>query len=151
MSDFAHLHFHVRPSDQGQIVEVAYAWDHGHDRVVRRTFDRSDQSESFAIAEDGRETFEPYNDQDFSHLSWTKIEAPTLAQRLLDFDRLGEADETFRRLNNAGYGFDPSDEMDGWTLIYRAQHNSEVSIYRDNEEAVLIGDANGPWAVRVSA
>jgi hypothetical protein len=76
---------------------------------------------------------------------------PTLAARLLDGDRDDEASSTFSRLNNAGEGFDPDDEIAAWDLVYRAQNDTEVSIYEDGYDAILVGDVNGPWAVRVSA
>ena len=75
---------------------------------------------------------------------------PTLAARLLDGDRDDEAGPTFTRLNNAGEGFDPDDDLGGWDLVYRAQNDTEVSVYADGDDAILVGDANGAWAVRVS-
>jgi len=155
--DISALTFLVRPSDGGQIVEVSYAYDPEAQVVVRRTYDQSDRSESFATAEDDRETFEPFDDQDFSHLDWIQIPGePTLAARLLDFDRGGEADETYQRINDAGDGFDPTREIDAWTLVYRAQNTDEVSIYADGDDAILVGtdgmgDDDSRWAVRVSA
>ena len=148
---FDHLHFHVRPNDQGQIVEVSYAYDTEAQRVVRRIYDQSDRSDSFATAEDDRDTFEPYNNQRFSHLEWEDVDmGPTLAARLLDGDRDDEAGPTFTRLNNAGEGFDPDDDLGDWDLVYRATADDEVSIYADGDDAILVGDANGAWAVRVS-
>jgi len=73
----------------------------------------------------------------------------TLAARLLDGDRNDEASATFTRLNNAGEGFDPDDDdLAGWELVYRAQNMDEVSIYADGDDAILVGDAGGAWAVR---
>lgn len=74
----------------------------------------------------------------------------TLASRLLDGDRNDEAVSTFGYLNNAGEGFDPDGELADWELVYRAQNMDEVSIYADGDEAILVGDADGLWAVRVS-
>ena len=75
---------------------------------------------------------------------------PTLAARLLDGDRDDEASAIFTRLNNAGEGFDPDDDLGDWDLVYRATTDDEVSIYADGDDAILVGDANGAWAVRVS-
>ena len=75
----------------------------------------------------------------------------TLAARLLDGDRNDEASATFTQLNDAGEGFDPDDDLAGWELVYRAQNMDEVSIYADGDDAILVGDAGGLWAVRVSA
>lgn len=38
------------PENQGQMVEVSYGWHEG--RLYRRTFDRSDLSESWAVADE---------------------------------------------------------------------------------------------------
>ena len=147
---FDHLHFHVRPNDQGQIVEISYAYDTEAQRVVRRIYDQSDRSDSFATAEDDRDTFEPHNNQRYSQLDWEDVDmGPTLAARLLDGDD-AEASATFSRLNNEGEGFDPAEEIADWDLVSRAQNDTEVSIYADGDDAILVGDANGPWAVRVS-
>tara|TARA_R110000868_G_scaffold382146_1_gene648627 strand:- start:96 stop:350 length:255 start_codon:yes stop_codon:yes gene_type:complete len=75
----------------------------------------------------------------------------TLAARLLDGDRNDEASSTFTQINNDGEGFDPDDDLAGWELVYRAQNMDEVSIYADGDDAILVGDAGGLWAVRVSA
>jgi hypothetical protein len=51
--------------------------------------------------------------------------------------------------NNAGDGFDPGDlEL---VLVHPSRADDEVAIYRDDAsgDVVLVGDANGPWAVRV--
>lgn len=75
----------------------------------------------------------------------------TLAARLLDGDRHDEATSTFTRLNDEGEGFDPDGEIADWELVSRASNMDEVSIYADGDDAVLVGDAGGLWAVRVSA
>jgi len=75
----------------------------------------------------------------------------TLAARLLDGDRDDEASSTFDRLNSAGEGFDPDAEIEDWNLVSRATTDDEVSVYADGDDAILVGDANGAWAVRVSA
>ena len=160
ISNFDHLAFLVRPADQGKMVEISYAWDANRERVVRRIYDPTDDTGSFAMAEDHREVFEPWNNQRFDHLDWVEVavagypapvEARSLAARLLDGDRDDEAGPTFTRLNNAGEGFDPDDDLGGWDLVYRAQNDTEVSVYADGDDAILVGDANGAWAVRVSA
>lgn len=75
----------------------------------------------------------------------------TLASRLLDGDRNDEASATFTELNDDGEGFDPDDYIGDWELVYRAQNMDDVSIYADGDDAILVGDADGLWAVRVSA
>jgi hypothetical protein len=76
----------------------------------------------------------------------------TLAARLLNGDRNDEATSTFSKLNDAGEGFDPDDDdLAGWELVSRAANMDEVSIYADGDDAVVVGDAGGLWAVRVSA
>jgi hypothetical protein len=75
----------------------------------------------------------------------------TLAARLLNGDRNDEATGTFSELNDAGEGFDPDDDLAGWELVARAANMDEVSIYADGDDAILVGDAGGLWAVRVSA
>ena len=67
-----------------------------------------------------------------------------------------EAGRLFQRLNNAGEGFDPEDDIADWDLVYRAQNDTEVSIYADGDDAILVatdgsGDDDSRWAVRVSA
>jgi hypothetical protein len=75
----------------------------------------------------------------------------TLAARLLNGDRNDEATSTFSKLNDAGEGFDPDEALAGWELVSRAANMDEVSIYADGDDAVVVGDAGGLWAVRVSA
>lgn len=76
----------------------------------------------------------------------------TLASRLIDGDRDDEAPATFSRLNDAGQGFGPDDDdLAEWELVSRAANMDEVSIYADGDDAILVGDAGGLWAVRVSA
>jgi len=155
MFNFSSLHFIVRPSDAGQIVDVSYAYDSEAQLVVRRRYDQSDRSESFATAEDDRETFEPHNNQDFSDLYWTEIPAEvetTLASRILDGDSEGEANDTYQR--DAGDGFDPTSRIGFWELVYASSSTDQVSIYRDGDDAILIGtdgmgDDDSRWAVRV--
>ena len=159
MSNFSSLHFIVRPSDAGQIVEVSYAYDSEAQLVVRRIYDQSDRSDRYATAEDDRETFEPYNNQDFSDLDWTEIPAEvetTLASRILDGDSEDEANDTYRQINDAGDGFDPTSRIDSWELVYASSSTDHVSIYRDGDDAILVGtngmgDEDSRWAVRVSA
>ena len=52
--------------------------------------------------------------------------------------------------NNAGEGYDPEGEDLG-DLVLAATSDDHVSIYRDGEDVVLVGDAGGAWAVRVRA
>lgn len=69
----AALDFSVRPADQGQIVEVAYAADWENEVLVRRVTDRSDGSVVFACAtiKDGK--FEPWNGVLPDHGEWASI------------------------------------------------------------------------------
>jgi len=153
---FSHLHFMVRPDDAGQIVEISYAYDSEAQLVVRRVYDQSDRSESFATAEDDRPTFEPYNNQRYSQLDWEDAyTGPTLAERLLDGDD-AEASATFSRLNDEGEGFDPAEEISEWKLVWLADSTDGVAVYRDGDDAILVatdgsGDDDSRWAVRVSA
>ena len=75
----------------------------------------------------------------------------TLAARLIAGDRHDEASATFTELNDAGEGFDPDGEIDEWELVSRASNMDEVSVYADGDDAILVADAGGQWAVRVSA
>jgi hypothetical protein len=128
---FSHLHFMVRPDDQGQIVEVSYAYDTEGQRVVRRIYDQSDRSDSYATAEDDREVFEPWNNQRFAHLDWEDAyTGPSLAERLLLDGDDAEASATFDRLNNEGEGFDPAQEIAGWKLCWLADTTDGVAVYK---------------------
>ena len=61
---------------------------------------------------------------------------------------------------DARYSFDPIGESDGdinsmasetdMPLVYRAYSDNDVAIYSDGEQHVLVCDANGPIAIRVS-
>jgi len=153
---FDHLTFLVRPSDGGQIVEISYAYDGESQRVVRRIYDQSDRSDSFATAEDDRPSFEPWNNQRYAHLDWEDAyTGPRLAERLFDGDD-AEASATFSRLNNEGEGFDPADEIAGWKVVWLADDTNGVAVYRDGDDAILVGtdgsgDEESRWAVRVCA
>ena len=153
---FLHLHFHIRPDDAGQIVEVSYAYDSEAQVVVRRVYDQSDRSDSYATAEDERETFEPWNNQRYHQLDWEPAyTGPTLAERLLDGDD-AEASATFSRLNDQGDGFDPAEEIAGWKVVWLADGTDGVAVYQDGYDAILVatdgsGDDDSRWAVRVSA
>ena len=70
------------------------------------------------------------------------------AARNLD---LGPAEAAFALGNNAGDGFDPDADIGGWDLVHAAETDDSVSVYTDGEDVVLVGDANGAWAVRVVA
>lgn len=60
-------------------------------------------------------------------------------------------------LNNAGKGFDPEPDLEGWTLLRSAESTDDVSVYEVTDDEgdrwiVLVGtDGSGrePWAVRV--
>lgn len=153
---FSHLHFMVRPDDAGQIVEVSYAYDTEAQVVVRRVYDQSDRTDSFATAEDDRSDFEPWNNQRFGHLDWEPAyTGPSLAEQLLDGDDdLSSA--TFSRLNDQGEGFDPAEEIGGWKVVWLADGTDGVAVYQDGYDAILVGtdgsgDDDSRWAVRVSA
>jgi len=55
----------------------------------------------------------------------------------------------YRRSNDRGDGFDPGPESERGRLIYSAQTADEVSVYNDDDGILLVGDANGDWAVRM--
>jgi hypothetical protein len=80
---------------------------------------------------------------------------PSLAERLLDGDDdLSSA--TFTRLNSEGEGFDPTEEIGEWKLVWLAGTTDDVAVYRDGDDVVLVGtdgsgDDDSRWAVRVSA
>jgi hypothetical protein len=44
------MQLHTAPEDQGQIVEVSYGWDDGY--LYRRTFDQSDRTECWEVADE---------------------------------------------------------------------------------------------------
>jgi hypothetical protein len=52
--------------------------------------------------------------------------------------------------NNANDGFDPV-LYDYGDLVLLADSDDQVSIWLDGDDVILVGDANGPWAVRVLA
>lgn len=60
--------------------------------------------------------------------------------------------------NNAGQGYavgdDDSDINDlaetlGLPLIERASNDRDIAVYSDGVTTIAVGDANGPWAVRI--
>lgn len=65
----------------------------------------------------------------------------------------------YNALNNAGQGFDPSDDLGGWRLLHEARTTDDVSVYEEIDTdgdvwLVLVGtDGTGSddsrWAVRV--
>ena len=64
-------------------------------------------------------------------------------------------DEIFTKLNNAGLGFSVGDEGDDINaikgvgkLIRRSWSDNEVAVYMNEDSFTLVGDCNGPWAVR---
>lgn len=58
-----------------------------------------------------------------------------------------DAARAYRIVNNAGDGFDP--ECDHLGVLVGSQDG--LSVYDDNGDAVIVGDAHGAWAVRVYA
>ncbi len=56
------------------------------------------------------------------------------------------ASELFYDLNNAGKG-DPADPTG--ERIISAGNDKEVDVYDEGDRLVIVGDANGPWAVSV--
>jgi hypothetical protein len=62
----------------------------------------------------------------------------------------------WNRENNQGNGFAVGDESDDINeiaglgdLIERAHSDNDVAVYRDgNATTTIVGNANGPWAVR---
>ena len=65
-------------------------------------------------------------------------------------DLRAAANLAWHAANNAGEGYDPEGEDLG-DVVLVGQSDDQVSIYRDGEDVVLVGDANGWWAVRVRA
>lgn len=62
----ADLEYHMQPCDQGQIVDVSYAYDSERGLLVRRTHDRSDSTTVYAAAEidetlEQEGDFQPWN------------------------------------------------------------------------------------------
>jgi hypothetical protein len=51
----------------------------------------------------------------------------------------------FRELNNAGLGFD-GDYVTGEHVA----HTPELDVYESGNKLILVGDANGLWAVAVA-
>ncbi len=75
--------WHTMPVDQGQMVEVSY-YAVGAAGCLCRTYDRSDRSTSYAVAdwdEDGGE-FEPWNGEIGVDGEWRPIDADA-ARRML--------------------------------------------------------------------
>lgn len=78
-----------------------------------------------------------------------------------------EAHERFTRRNTQGLGYAPytdvpgaddvsgaveAAEADGWHVIHERTNDTEVAVLaNDDGELLAIGDANGPWAVDISA
>lgn len=71
---------------------------------------------------------------------------------------LGRYDEAYRILDNAGAGYAVGEDDDdinelaellGAELIVASPSNNKVAVYRRGEKLILVGDANGPWAVSV--
>lgn len=59
----------------------------------------------------------------------------------------------FTSLNNAGEGFDPTDVIDGHGLkpVENTSPDTDdgFAVYHVEERVLLVGNANGPWAVWV--
>lgn len=77
----------------------------------------------------------------------------TLVRELIDNN--GGARAIFSTLNNSGEGFDPTAEIGGWTLHSAARNTSDIAVYVDGADVVLVGtDGTGSddsrWAVRVA-
>jgi len=60
--------------------------------------------------------------------------------------------------NDSGAGYavgspdDDISQVEGiGALVYREGVSDGLAIYRDGDDIVLVGDSNGPWAVRCSA
>lgn len=65
-----------------------------------------------------------------------------------------QAQDAFRNLNDNGAGFAPSSSnvnecKDLGRLVYAAQSDRDIAVYRDGDKVYAVGDCNGPWAVRV--
>ena len=60
------------------------------------------------------------------------------------------ADLAWHAGNNAGEGYDP-EGYDLGDVVLLGDSDDQVSIYRDGDDVILVGDAGGWWAVRVRA
>lgn len=65
-----------------------------------------------------------------------------------------QAQAQFRALNDNGAGFapssnDPNECKDLGRLVYAAQSDTDVAVYRDGDKVYAVGNCNGAWAVRV--
>lgn len=60
----------------------------------------------------------------------------------------GAVSRAFTRENNAGNGDEPN--LDGADLVYKSPDDGCPDVYRRGNVAILVADANGPWAVEVS-
>jgi hypothetical protein len=66
------LTFHVRPSDAGQFVEVAYAFDSENDRLVKRITTLGLSRSSYAFRAMPKKRFEPWNNDPAPRSGWTR-------------------------------------------------------------------------------
>jgi hypothetical protein len=65
-------------------------------------------------------------------------------------DLRAAASRAWRAANNAGDGYDWQG-IDREELVLAADADDQVHIYRDGNDVILVGNSNGPWAVRVRA
>jgi hypothetical protein len=64
--------FHVRPSDAGQVVEIAYALDSEHNRLVKRIKTRGLGRASYSFRTMPKTRFEPWNDDSPPRSGWRR-------------------------------------------------------------------------------
>ena len=76
---------------------------------------------------------------------------PTTILLALDRADMSAANAAFNARNNAGEGFDAEGRSFGQLVYDRdtALTDDAVSIWKDGDDVVLVGDANGLWGVRV--
>ena len=80
------------------------------------------------------------------------------AMNVRELVALGRYDEAYKALNDAGLGYAVGEEDDdvneqaerlGAELIVASPSSDRVAVYRRGDQLILVGDANGPWAVSV--
>ena len=62
----------------------------------------------------------------------------------------GDARYSFDAIGKSNGDINSMADETGLPLVYRAHSNNDVAVYSDGEKHVLVCDANGPIAIRVS-
>jgi len=67
---------------------------------------------------------------------------------------MGQAEDAWRKGNNAGHGYEvgrPSDDINNirgiGKLVQPSSNPDEIAIYKDGNTYIGVGDSHGPWAV----